>query len=61
MTWKVGGVVGLGGLMVLNVLPVDQPCIWKVTYGSTYGLSPIVLRAQQLLLVEEEYRCKVVA
>ena len=60
-----GDLEGRGGkkggiLMALNVLPVDQPCIWKVTYGSTDGLSPIVLRAQHLLLVEEEYRCKVV-
>ena len=46
--------------MVLSVLLVDQPCILKVTCGSTDGLSPIVLIAQHLLLVEEEYRCKVV-
>ena len=45
--------------MVLNILPVDQPCIREVTYGSTDGLSPIVLRAQHLLLVEEEYQCEV--
>ena len=50
-----------GGLLtVLSVLPVDQPCIWRVTHGSTDGLSPIVLRAQHPLLVEEKYRCKVV-
>ena len=50
-----------GGLiMVLRILLVDQPCIQKVTYGSMDRLSPIVLRAQHLLLVEEEYRCKVV-
>ena len=48
-----------GILTVLSVLPVDQPYIWEVTYGSMNGLSPIVLRAQHLLLVEEEYRCKV--
>ena len=46
--------------MALSILPIDQPYIWEVTYGSTDGLSPIVLRAQHLLLVEEEYRCKVV-
>ena len=60
-----GDLEGRGGreggiLMALSVLPIDQPCIWEVTCRSTYGLSPIVLRAQQLLLVEEEYRCKVV-
>ena len=44
--------------MVLSVLPIDQPCIWEVTYGSTNGLSPIVLRGQHLLLVEEEYHCE---
>ena len=50
-----------GGLLTaLSVLPVDQPCIQEVTYGSTNGLSPIVLRSRHLLLVEEEYRCKVV-
>ena len=49
-----------GLLMVLSVLPVDQPCIREVTWGSTDGLSPIVLRAQHLLLVEEEYRCKAI-
>ena len=48
-----------GILMVLSVLPVDQPCIQEVTCGSTNGLSPIVLRAQHLLLVEEEYQCEV--
>ena len=60
MTWKVEGVVGPGDLTTLNVLPVDRPCIQRVTCESTDGLSPIVLRAQHLLLVEEEYRCKVV-
>ena len=59
MTWKVEGEEG-GLLTVLSVLPVDQPCIQKVTCGSMDGISPIVLRAQHLLLVEEEYRCKVV-
>ena len=54
-----GGSEG-GLLMELSVLFVDQPCIQKVTYGYMDGLSPIVLRAQHLLLVEEEYRCKVV-
>ena len=49
-----------GILMALSVLPVDQPCIWEVTCGSIDGLSPIVLRAKHLLLVKEEYRCKVV-
>ena len=50
-----------GGLLTaLSVLPVDQPCIWEVTYGSTDGISLIVLRAQQFLLVEEEYQCEVV-
>ena len=50
-----------GGLLtVLSVLLVAQPCISEVTYGSTDGLSPIVLRAQHLLLVEEEYQCEVV-
>ena len=50
-----------GGLLTtLNVLPVDKPCIQRVTCGSMDGLSPIVLRAQHLLSVEEEYRCKVV-
>ena len=49
-----------GLLMELSVFPIDQPCIQRVTCGSTDGLSPIVLRAQHLLLVEEEYRCKVV-
>ena len=44
--------------MVLSVLPVDQPYIQEVTYGYMDGLSPTVLRAQNLLLVEEEYRCK---
>ena len=49
-----------GILTVLRILPIDQPCIRRVTYGSTDGLSPIVLRAQHLLLFEEKYRCKVV-
>ena len=50
-----------GGLLtVLSILPIYQPCIRKVTYGSMDGISPIVLRAQHLILVEEEYRCKVV-
>ena len=50
-----------GGLLTtLSVLLVDQPCIQEVTYGYTDGISPIVLRSQHLLLVEEEYRCKVV-
>ena len=50
-----------GGLLkALSVLPVDQPCIWKVTCGSMDGISPIVLRTQHLLMVEEKYRCKVV-
>ena len=60
MTWKVEGVVGPGGLTALSVLPVDQPCIRRVTCGSTDGISPIVLRSHHLLSVEEEYRCKVV-
>ena len=41
--------------MVLSILPVDQPYIREVTCGYTNGISPIVLRAQHLLLVEEEY------
>ena len=49
-----------GILMVLSILPVDQLCIREVTCGSKDGLSPIVLRSQHLLSVEEEYRCKVV-
>ena len=49
-----------GLLTMLSILPVDQPCIQRVTYGSMDGISPIVLRAQHLLLVEEEYRCKLV-
>ena len=50
-----------GGLLTaLSILPVDQPCIWRVTYGSTDGLSPIVLRSQHPFLVEDKYRCKVV-
>ena len=45
-----------GGLLTaLSILPIDQPFIREVTYGSTDGLSPIVLRAQHLLLVEERY------
>ena len=60
MTWKVEGVREGGLLTTLSVLPVDQYCIWEVTYGSTYGLSPIVLRSHHLLLVEEEYQCEVV-
>ena len=34
-----------GLLMALSILPIDQPCIWEVTYGSMDGISPIVLRA----------------
>ena len=50
-----------GGLLTaLSVLPVDQPCIQEVNCGYTDGLGPIVLRSQHLLLVEEEYQCKVV-
>ena len=49
-----------GIIMALIILPIGQPCIWEVTCGSTDGLSPIVLRAQHLLLVEEEYQCEVV-
>ena len=45
---------------MLSVLPIDQPCIQEVTYGSTDGLSPIMLRAQLSFLVEEKYKCKVV-
>ena len=48
------------GFHGIRVLPVDQPCTWRVTQGSTDGISPIVLRAQHSFLVEEEYRCKVV-
>ena len=60
-----GDLEGRGGreggvLMALSALPVDQPYIWRVTCGSTDGISPIVLRAQHPLLVEEKYRCKVV-
>ena len=60
-----GDLEGRGGregwfLTVLSVLPIDQPCIQRVTYGSIDGLSPIVLRAQHPFLVEEKYRCKVV-
>ena len=60
-----GDLEGIGGregglLTTLRVLLVDQPCIQEVTYGSRDGLSPIVLRSQHLVLVEEEYRCKVV-
>ena len=50
-----------GGLLTaLRILSIDQYCIWRVTYGSTDGLSPILLRAQHSLLVEDKYRCKVV-
>ena len=50
-----------GGLLtMLNVLPVEQPFIWRVTYGSMDGLSPIVLISQDPFLAEEKYRCKVV-
>ena len=42
-----------GVLTMLSVLHVDQPCIREVTYGSTDGISPIVLRSQHLLLAEE--------
>ena len=35
-------------LMALSILPVDQPCIREVTYGSTDGISPIVLRFHHL-------------
>ena len=50
-----------GGLLTaLSILPVDQPYIREMTYGSTDGLSPIMLRSQHLLLVEEEYQCEVV-
>ena len=60
-----GNLEGRGGreggiLIVLSVLLVEKPCIWEVTYGSTDDLSPIMLRAEHLLLVEDEYRCKVV-
>ena len=48
-----------GILTPLSILLVDQPCIWEVTRGSMNGLSPIVLRTQHLLLVEEEYHCEV--
>ena len=41
--------------MVLSVLPVEQPSTWEVTRGSTDGIISIMLRAQNLLLVEEEY------
>ena len=46
--------------MALSVPLVDQPCIRKVTYGSTDGIILTVLRDQHLLLVEEEYQCEVV-
>ena len=50
-----------GGILTpLRIIPVDQSWIQEVTYGSMDGISPIVLRAHHLLLVEEEYRCKVV-
>ena len=60
-----GYLEGIGGkegelLTALRILPVDQPCIRQVTYGSMDGLSPILLRAQHLLFVEEEYQCEVV-
>ena len=60
-----GDLEGIGGregglLTALSILPVDQPCIQEVTCGSTDGISPIVLRSQHLLLVEEEYQCEVV-
>ena len=60
-----GDLEGRGGregglLMALSILPIDQPCIQRVTCGSTEGLSPIVLRAQHPFLVEEKYRCKAV-
>ena len=62
---KLDDLEGRGGregglLMMLSVLPVDQNCIQKVTCGSMDGISPIVLRTQHLLMVEEKYRCKVV-
>ena len=47
------------GFHGIRVLPVDRPCIRRVTRGSMNGLSPIVLRAQHLLLVEEKYYCEV--
>ena len=35
-----------GGLLtVLSILPIDWPCIQRVTCGSMDVLSPIVLRA----------------
>ena len=46
--------------MVLDVLHVDQIWIREVTCGYTDGISPIVLRAQHLLLVQEEYQSEVV-
>ena len=50
-----------GGILTkLSVLPIDQTYIQEVTYGSMDGLSPIVLKSQHLLLVEEEYQCEVV-
>ena len=62
---KTGDLEGRGGreeglLTALSILPIDQLCIQRVTCGSMDGLSPIVLRAHHLLLVEEIYRCKVV-
>ena len=52
MTWKVDLGREGGLLTTLRILPVDQPCIWEVTCGSTDGIIPIVLRAQHLLSVE---------
>ena len=50
-----------GGLLtMLSILPVEKPCIREVTCGYMDGISSIMLRSQHLLLVEEEYRCKVV-
>ena len=62
---KMGDLEGRGGregglLMALSVLPIDQPCIRRVTCGYTDGLSPIFLSALHPFLVEEKYRCKVV-
>ena len=58
-----GDLEGRGGrdggiLTAFNILPIDQPCIQRVTYGSTDGLSPIVLRDQHSFLVEEKYKYK---
>ena len=46
------------GFHGIRVLPVDRPCTRRVTWGSTDGLSPIVLRAQHSFSFEEEYMCK---